>query len=827
MSTIDPAGSRAWALLALLTAAVTLTLDFALLRQDERPLSPDEAWHLSQTLDQHESLFGDRPFEIAGTGHGLYPPQQYLIGAIALEVLPPRGWRLIIAAVDAFFWTVLLAAVWAFARQATGRRSAFLAVLFVCTTPLLFTAGRSYFLDFGLTAWIAFTLWALLRSDGGRPGRGLWIVLAGVFLAALQKWSAPLYLVGPALAAAVCFFRWGRKEKARALLGGALITLAIGGCWLMLVDPSRFLGFTKELHESAGAIGLPDTADAASFRYYVQRFWTGNPLAPIFSMLLVPALGLGLWYRRTRFAAGWLLIWLGCGWLTLSLFGRKDPRYLLPLLPAIGLALALGIEALTQRTARVAAGIGTLLILCCCYQLMATVGLIPAAIGGTVFRARLEDELPAVRFDDAGGERAWSLRGLRDSVDRPDAEIAVLARTRTVHRNGVQLELRGTGAQAWAPEGEEGAALERARGSEYLLIKGPPREPYDTRLTGHRESVRRAIAWLPFSRPERYRTRLYHQLPDDSWLTLLERLEEPRILEPLREVWSRTIDGRALTADAGQMVLWRAGELELTTNTGEKLAAWPGSVEQLRDLQALQIAGGAGLTALTDQGKRLVLWDRQSGERLIRELPSPARWLESGEGWVVAASPTQCSGFVRGEDGWDGSDFPRPGVGGPPALTFDGRIGIILRGRQLFVLRREETWRESPSGADYLEGPLLACEIGPDGRSAAWISQGAGGPGEWCFTWLDLETREPILRWQVSSPVLASALELRLAVTSTACAIATTFPSDGLDVRVFEKGASLPVLHERSTSDLVACWVEKDTTQLITQDGPKIRYWSR
>ncbi len=831
--TAAPAAKR-WTALAVATVVLSLSLNAALLVRDDRPLGTDEALHYLTSLEQVEILEGPlSSWRLALPEGALYPPQQYLLGGLAIHFIGGRDPKPILALVDGGFWILLLASVWSIARRAAGTRAAAVAIVFCCTTPLLFTAGRSYFLDWGLTAWISLVMALLMRSDGGRPGRGLTWVLVAVLLALLQKWSAPLYLIGPALGAAGSLRRRTLAERLRAVGAGAATMGVAIVLWSLLTDTERFLSFTGELQGATAAMGLPGPFELGAWIAYGERFVLGNPVG--WGHLLVAVLLAVPMIRSRAPGAGWLATWLIGGWIALSVFGRKDPRYLLPVLPALGLWIALGLEALARWRSGWGRTATRLFVLSCFWQLGATVGVLPApvVIG---FEARLEDDVPAPRFDhpQTPGQR-WSLEDVvgviaESALERP--RVLVIGRMRVVNFNTLRCELarHEIAAEVSLPGDSMEAAHDRARTCDFILIKDPPREPWFTARTGEREAGRRAALSVPFFAPERYVTRLIRRLPDGTHLTLLERLTTPRTLETLWRgaafPWPK---GEVLASDGRRFVTRVGDEIVLTGGTKGELR-WRSPTKETSFDAVLDPSDDR--IFLKDRSNPRLLMLAEAGEvdvRKVAELSFSIRWIVPHPWGVWLGSPgglARLDTFPR-DSVWRVEGAGGGGISGPPSGSMQVGSLLVLRGRRLRLIESGSTTGHA-IGADDLDGPLLASALDDEIDSAAWVTEGIGGLGDWRFEWFDLNGRASRVRWDITSPMLESVSDVRMALHGDQCAVLTTFNDGTSELRAFRSRDPLPALRTIFEEPVIAFGIDEDgKLMLVTKSDAGLHRWHR
>ena len=224
--------------------------------------------------------------------------------------------------------------------------------LMLLATPMTWAAAEHVQWDLLCAGWITLSLGALVRSEQLSARR--WTLAAGGLagLAALVKYNAPLFLWLPLLLAVISAARSGRRRDAVALI-------VAGAAPLLLWLPLALSELGPYLAASAG--GSPGVDSASAVPPLSQRL--GPEGLAYYPAVLKDAIGwpgvavalgaLGAW----RLPAGRVL-WLAMlgGGISLALIGRREPRYLWPLLPLLFLAAELGWGQLQRRGARAAAG---------------------------------------------------------------------------------------------------------------------------------------------------------------------------------------------------------------------------------------------------------------------------------------------------------------------------------------------------------------------------------------------------------------------------------------------------------------------------------------
>jgi hypothetical protein len=201
---VAPVGSRLPQPLVylLLTLIIALLVAGSLswVRQNITLVGRDAAGHLERSVVAADALAtpGVRGFFTALTLTDDYrPPLLYLLSVPFYRIFGPGMDSA--QFLNVALLAVLLALTFPLARPLLGDGWALVAVLLTGLLPMIASMSRLYYMENLLTALLLLTILALLRSQGFHQ-RG-WSLLWGISLglALLTKWTAPIYLALPVL----------------------------------------------------------------------------------------------------------------------------------------------------------------------------------------------------------------------------------------------------------------------------------------------------------------------------------------------------------------------------------------------------------------------------------------------------------------------------------------------------------------------------------------------------------------------------------------------------------------------------------------------------
>lgn len=232
-------------------------------------------------------------------------------------------------------------------------------------------------LDAGVAFWMNVGVGSLFiaQRDDATPAeeRG-WMLAAwaAVALAVLSKGLIGLVLPGATLVVYSLLCRDGSLWRRLHLAGGTILFLAIAAPWFVAVSlrNAEFFDFFF-IHEHFTRFMTNEARREGAWWYFV----------PVFLVGILPWLMVFLWTARRmwtdapvgRNGFSWprfTLVWAACIFVFFSASGSKLPSYILPMFPALALALGWQLEALPESTlARLTApmvaimGVVTLIVL--------------------------------------------------------------------------------------------------------------------------------------------------------------------------------------------------------------------------------------------------------------------------------------------------------------------------------------------------------------------------------------------------------------------------------------------------------------------------------
>lgn len=223
---------------------------------------------------------------------------------------------------------LLFIATYAIGRTVLQPFAAAMAAIIVNFYPLLLWLSRETMIDYWLTSMVALAIWMLIRTDEFSNRR--WTVLFGLVcgLGMLTKWTFVFFVLLPAL--------WFARKNIKNAAIAAAIAVGIAAYWYAFAE-TALLGLLDINTAQSLMEGDPDRLSLGALTFYVRALEGSQLFLPLFIAFIA-----GCILLLKNFRKSWvpILLWIAGGWLSLMIFHNKDPRYTVPLLPAVALITA-------------------------------------------------------------------------------------------------------------------------------------------------------------------------------------------------------------------------------------------------------------------------------------------------------------------------------------------------------------------------------------------------------------------------------------------------------------------------------------------------------
>ena len=261
-----------------------------------------------------------------------YPPFYHVIVALGYRVFGTSIDTAQLANIPAM--VLLTLATYAIARRFIEPTAAAIAGLLVNFFPFMLWISRETLIEYWLTAMVAVSIWALLKTNEFSDTK--WSLAFGALcgLGMLTKWTFVIFVGPPALWAA-------RKNWGNAFKAGAVA--AILAAYWYIPRFSTMIAAWRQAAIGGQNEGDPTIFTAQGWLSYIRALEGSLLFLPLFMAFLAGVLAL----IRSRRSWTPLALYLFGGWFGLMILPNHDPRYAAAALPAVAVITAAAFEKRT------------------------------------------------------------------------------------------------------------------------------------------------------------------------------------------------------------------------------------------------------------------------------------------------------------------------------------------------------------------------------------------------------------------------------------------------------------------------------------------------
>ena len=353
---------------------------------DDHAIHSDEALHMGYAGNYLE-VFCDTatsPYErVLGLLdlRSKYPPLMHVMGAIV--AMPFGGSPDGIAFTTTLLFLALIAGVFALCRCFLPACQALFAACVVSLTPIIYASSRYFSQDFLSAVIVVWCVYALVKSEWYQ--RTGWVFAFSLLngLGFLARWTTCVFYLLPCAVVVVggLWRGWSactrgeerRSALKRVLLNAALtvvVSVGVFAPWYLLNLKTMYAEWRPYVAEKASSLeqAVPKAGEVGTS----AGFWAGYLIFAVNSMF-VPLAALGViglaasFGRRIRGTPILLIfLWLvGSYVLLTAVIPVRTPRYMIPMLPSLGIFAAVAVIAIPWARVRAAVMVlVTALLLC-------------------------------------------------------------------------------------------------------------------------------------------------------------------------------------------------------------------------------------------------------------------------------------------------------------------------------------------------------------------------------------------------------------------------------------------------------------------------------
>jgi len=361
-----------------------LTITYLNLRAHTAPPRWDDSWYLTNSEIFYKALIGNDKY--SAMYYDVNISSEFYLFTLFSRLL--NGYRAPLIALiplpayltlgtgapgltATYFLLILFftGVLYQFTSKVYDQWTAFLAVAITSTMPLTIGLSRTFYIEYGLM--ILTVIWVSLQIQSDHFRNKHYIIPLGIIfgLGMLMKVAFPLYIIGPVLGGLISTFKENVSNKTLPkIIGHCLVILLIG----IVVMSSWYIASLDRVISNALNSGFGNDSQNYSlgnifeittlFRYWVSAI-NGGISFYYFLLLTILITIVGLkQVKKTKYQAPQtvnkpmsknltiILIWFFIPFIIFSFGVNKDYRFLLPVLPALGIIIAkLIMDAVSRR----------------------------------------------------------------------------------------------------------------------------------------------------------------------------------------------------------------------------------------------------------------------------------------------------------------------------------------------------------------------------------------------------------------------------------------------------------------------------------------------
>lgn len=328
--------------------------NYIIISEDKLPLFGEEVAYFESSLGIHKfitSNFFQRDYKslkslyqkYLDTGEGQRPPLFMLTMPLFFNFfgLTPDDSA---AISNILYFVILMFSVYGIGKVLFNRNIGIFAAFIVSMFPAVFGMSRQILVDFALMSVVSLTLYLMLHTDNFRNRKYAVLFGLSIGIGFLTKMTYPIFVAAPVI------YYWFISLRRSAIDNSAYKNMKINLCISLFIGllfasswylPNLFILLRRAVFCSTYTHFFAEFKFLPWFIYQVSfyiRSLIDNCLFPIYFSLFFISLIFLLadFSKEKKFIFLWFLIPL----LFFSISTNKNPRYILPILPAIGLIVA-------------------------------------------------------------------------------------------------------------------------------------------------------------------------------------------------------------------------------------------------------------------------------------------------------------------------------------------------------------------------------------------------------------------------------------------------------------------------------------------------------
>ena len=348
---------KIWApVLILVAVALLFALAVIWMQQNDVTVDP---YAYTSTYELARAILRDGPSQIITflKSRLYYPPGYFILGGISHALLGYS--KLNLTGVNFLFLALGALSIFGIGRRQGSDRTGLLAALLFLLFPVVAMFARIPSREICVAAMVAMSVFALVASRH-LNSRSMAVLFAVAFSAGMMiKWVCVGFVFFPALHTLIESAVIGRRSSAPGKLLGLNKTqwtnMLIAVVLIFALLAPWYLGVADRTDIVRSVENDPtDTSHLLQRLGFYLKSLNQFPVSPAVGGVLLALVGIGLLGEHRKRQAI-LYTWVVSGYLVFSLMPHLEIRYILPLLPAVALLAAGGVQTLRPAWLKTAA----------------------------------------------------------------------------------------------------------------------------------------------------------------------------------------------------------------------------------------------------------------------------------------------------------------------------------------------------------------------------------------------------------------------------------------------------------------------------------------
>ncbi len=309
----------------------------------------DEPAHLYNTLRYAKAFINPahgflHDFLHANQSH--WPPLVYIVSALSSLVVGLRTNALMMT--NFLYLIILTFSLYGIGKKLYGPYAGITAALVCSFYHSIIEHSRLYMLDLPLTAFVALGIYCLLMTENFKNVKAIYAFLVISILGSFVKWTYPVFVIPPALFLLIRDNAFERIRGKRKIYLGAITLFILSFSLWHIANPGKaifvFNYFISGLRKY-------DSGPLRDIKWFVNAFQYEMIFYPFFWFFLFSAI---IFYASPKIRGKtFISLWIFFPVILFNFVRFKQPRFFMPVLPAMALITGIGLNYMLRHKNRI------------------------------------------------------------------------------------------------------------------------------------------------------------------------------------------------------------------------------------------------------------------------------------------------------------------------------------------------------------------------------------------------------------------------------------------------------------------------------------------